>query len=287
MKNHNSSIENRLAAAVQFVTTVLNQLRATALRQSRLNWWFAGMSAAVIVLAYVTWNVLAPPGSQSLPDFTLYRAGPERKAAFFSYLQPIVAAKNGTVLADRIRLERIAGKLAQGQAPGRSDKSFVADLTTLYKVRVGSEETPIVDLVTELLRRVDVIPDSLVLVQAAKESGWGTSRFARTGNNLFGQWCFTPGCGVVPQNRPEGKTHEVRSFDDVGEAIESYLLNINTHPGYESVRSIRAGLRDREAPVTGSALADGLLLYSERRQAYVDELKDMIRTNRQYLSPQI
>ncbi|KGE03047.1 hypothetical protein HRUBRA_02364 [Pseudohaliea rubra DSM 19751] len=130
---------------------------------------------------------------------------------------------------------------------------------------------------------MDVIPPGLALAQAAKESGWGRSRFAVEGNNLFGQWCFDPGCGIVPARRPEGSRHEVAAFDSVDEAIRRYMNNLNTHERYAPFRERRAALRARDTVLTGPALVAGLLGYSERGEVYLDELRAMMRQNRELL----
>ena len=118
------------------------------------------------------------------------------------------------------------------------------------------------------------------LTQAAMESAWGTSRFAREGNNLFGQWCYQPGCGIVPKRRREGQVHEVASFDVVDAAVASYLRNINSHRAYADLRAARADLRAANQPVTGNAMANHLLRYSERGLDYVEEIQSMIRVNK-------
>ena len=115
---------------------------------------------------------------------------------------------------------------------------------------VGIEET--IDL---LMRRVDTVPESLVLIQAAKESGWGQSRFAREGNALFGQRCYRQGCGLVPGSRASKASFEVESFDTVGESVQSYIRNLNTHERYIAMRRARQQLRERDVEVTGTGLA--------------------------------
>ena len=134
--------------------------------------------------------------------------------------------------------------------------------------------------VAELLLRVDQVPASLALAQAAMESAWGTSRFAVQGNNLFGQWCYQKGCGLVPLRRNAGSTHEVAKFDSVSDAIKSYLKNINTHRAYADLRNDRASLRSAGKPITGHQLAEGLIDYSELREAYVHEIQAVIRINK-------
>ena len=150
------------------------------------------------------------------------------------------------------------------------------------KYRVEWNESDPQSVIDTLRRRIDLVPVPLVLVQAAKESGWGTSRFAREGNNLFGQWCYTKGCGIVPARRSSGAKHEVQVFDSVEDAINAYLHNINTADAYRSLREIRARQRKAGKTPDGIALADGLLYYSQRREAYVKEVKLMLQQYRQF-----
>jgi Bax protein len=131
-----------------------------------------------------------------------------------------------------------------------------------------------------LERRVDIVPEALALVQAAKESGWGRSRFARLGNNLFGHWCYVRGCGLVPARRNTDASHEVAAFESVRQSVRRYLNNLNTHDSYLPLRRIRAAEREAGLRPRALTLADGLIRYSERRQAYVDEIKQIIRSNR-------
>jgi len=136
------------------------------------------------------------------------------------------------------------------------------------------------ELIKELLIRVDTVPPSLALAQAAVESGWGTSRFAVQANNLFGQWCYEKGCGLVPSQRNSGANHEVAKFKNVSDAVYSYTRNINTHRAYKDLRMSRAALRADDETVTGHILAEGLLRYSERGEDYVHELQAVIRINK-------
>src|SRR5690606_11880502 len=130
-----------------------------------------------------------------------------------------------------------------------------------------------------LLRRVDVLPSSLVLAQAANESAWGTSRFAVEGNNYFGQWCFTEGCGLVPDRRLSEASHEVKAFTSAGESVEAYFMNINTFGAYQGLRLMREELRRSGQIIDGLTLAEGLESYSERGEEYIEELQSMIQFN--------
>jgi len=218
----------------------------------------------------------SPSGSQDLPDFTQWPAGPERKTRFFRYLRPLVEAENARILADRERLSRLAGQAARDRLSWL-DRRRLRTLADDYDVPyVGVHPTTVV---AQLLLRADAVPVSLALAQAAKESGWGTSRFAREGFALFGERCFEAGCGMVPRARRAGLKHEVTRFDSVREAVSGYIMNLNTHRDYEAFRQMRAQLRNQASPHPGIDLAGTLVSYSERREAYIREIRQMIRFN--------
>ena len=210
-----------------------------------------------------------------LPDFSQHADVRAKKQAFFDYLQPIVAANNQRVLDDRARLRTLAD--TSDEALSGSDRRFLQQLVNRYEVDAAASSEA---QRAELLVRLDTVPMSLALSQAAMESAWGTSRFAREGNNLFGQWCYKAGCGIVPKRRGEGQVHEVASFESVDAAVASYLRNINSHRAYAELRAARAALRAANQPVTGNALANHLLRYSERGMDYVKEIQSMIRINK-------
>jgi len=158
----------------------------------------------------------------------------------------------------------------------------MADLLKRYKA--GGEITE-VDAQMELLRRTDEIPVALVLAQAANESGWGTSRFAREGNSLFGQWTFRKSTsGLVPDSRSQDAAHRVRSFESIRASVRAYLRNLNVGHAYVELRKLRAAMRKRGEPLDPLILATGLKRYSQRGEAYVEEIKALILSNRlQYL----
>ncbi len=216
----------------------------------------------------------ALPGwaTASLPDFDTYSDASEKKVAFFSYLYPRIVVANARILIQRQYLM----ELDQKEELTAGELRWLAQQSERLRVEaaIGSEE--MFDL---LARRLDAIPPSLVLAQAANESAWGTSRFARSGNNLFGQWCFSEGCGLVPENRVDGASHEVASFQSPYQSIRSYIQNLNRHPAYLSLRNTREQIRRRGSNVTGHALAQGLISYSERGAEYVEEIRSMIRYN--------
>lgn len=189
-----------------------------------------------------------------------------KKRAFFDTLRPVIEAENARVL--KIRRDITTARNADTE-PG-----WLHSTADDFGMEWTGQEWD------ALLRRVDAVPMTLVMAQAANESNWGQSRFAQQGNNLFGQWCFTPGCGIVPEKRPEGARHEVRSFASVNDSVRSYLHNINTHRAYRDLRRIRAQDRAEGRVATGTQLAGGLNSYSERGEAYVNEIRSTIRVNR-------
>ncbi len=209
---------------------------------------------------------------EPLPNFSHYYDVTEKKAAFFSYLYSRIALVNSRILLERAHLRQ----LQQQTELDDDDRRWLAAQAERLRV---DEEYGRDEMFRLLLRRLDTIPPSLVLAQAANESAWGTSRFAQQGNNLFGQWCFSRGCGLVPLHRPEGATHEVARFRSAYHSVRAYVQNLNRHPGYATFRSLRAEARARGEQPTGIQLAAGLGAYSERGDAYLQEIRSMIRYN--------
>ncbi|MEX2327653.1 MAG: glucosaminidase domain-containing protein [Pseudomonadales bacterium] len=216
-------------------------------------------------------------GVYTPPDFSRHREAETRKKAFYDYLLPMIHEANREVVRERAWLLGLARRLLDGQALTAGQLVELKKVEKRYAVSVarGSQA----ERVGRMLLRVDIVPASLVLAQAAKESGWGTSRFAREGNNFFGIWCFFEGCGMTPLHRDEGRDHEVAMFDSVEEGVRYYIRTINTHIAYEELRHMRASARRAQQPVSGEALAGGLVRYSERGLAYVREIQSMIRYN--------
>jgi Bax protein len=212
-----------------------------------------------------------------VPDFAAIRDTKQKKETFFNFLQPFIDAKNAEVQAQREVLLGIIHKLDSGTAPDIRDQYFIRELSRVYAL--PTDDVLDKAYLQRLLWRVDVIPPSLVLAQAASESAWGTSRFAQDGYNFFGQWCFVRGCGFVPSSRRSTASHEVKSFHSIEEAVHAYFMNLNTFPSYQSLRVIRQQLRHKEKPIDGISLSEGLGNYSERGDAYIKELRTMIYRN--------
>jgi Bax protein len=213
----------------------------------------------------------------SPPDFSVYPTVQQRKQAFYDYLLPKIHQANDEVLLERAWLLQLADDLVEGREPGDLDDREISRMERRYRIR--SPKTNLMARLSVLIEHVDTVPASLVLAQAAKESGWGTSRFATQGNNFFGIWCFTRGCGLRPLDRDDGLTHEVGTFDSVADGVRYYIRTINSHSAYGDLRALRARVRRANERPAGEALASGLSRYSERGIAYVREIQSMIRYN--------
>lgn len=218
------------------------------------------------------------------PDFAAIRDVNEKKQQFFAYLRPSIAQENARIEQDRTALQTLieadqTGKLTPQQ------HALAVDLGQRYRQTLPENG---IDAAwrDSMLQRIDVIPEALVLTQAANESAWGTSRFAREANNYFGQWCYTEGCGLVPSQRQVGKHHEVKRFASVQESVHGYFVNINSNAAYADMRQIRFQRRQNgDAMLTldaAVALSQGLLSYSERGEAYIQDLQTMMRHNARY-----
>jgi len=206
----------------------------------------------------------------------------EKKRTFLYGLVPAVLSVNEEVTLERRKLRSLTAARTAGKAWTAEQSGWLRALAGRYQVDGKLEDAATLD---ELENRVDVIPASLVLAQAAVESGWATSRFAAEGSALFGQWTYG-GEGIKPkEQRTETKgNYRVQSFDSPRDSIRAYLLNLNTHAAYDELRDERGKLRKAGKKMTGTLLAAGLLHYSERGQAYVDELRAVIRVNHLHLA---
>lgn len=213
----------------------------------RLDGVAKGASVPPLFLASV------PTDLDDLPDVDA------KKRVFLRLMLPLVLVVDEEIAEDRRRLEAMLA----GRQP--RDESWLAALAARY----GMEGQP----PARLLNRVDVVPPSLALAQAAEESGWGTSRFVREANNLFGH----VGDDVTPQGDPDGP--RMAAFASLHEAVRAYVHNLNTHPAYETLRRFRASARARGAAPDGHSLAGALTAYSERGPAYVDTIRALIRAN--------
>ena len=204
------------------------------------------------------------PGDLSTKD------GNERKSLFITAILPVVLEVNQRVLADREQLLYLREKIAA--APLQ-----ITPIERIWLENLADRYETSVDKLDELVRRVDIVPASMAIAQGGVESGWGTSFAARNGNALFGQIQTSGRHSVsVPWKPGAGMP---QPFTDVGEATDAYITNLNTHPAYAGFRTERAAMRARGEHPEGYRLIGMLLRYSERGQAYVQFVRQIMREN--------
>ncbi len=202
------------------------------------------------------------------PDLAQLKSVKQRKRLFIKLMLPLILQTNERILDDRRKLLRLLS--AQGPL-SRQDRAWITALANRYDADPSNP--------SDLVSRVDIVPPSLAIAQAAEESGWGTSRFAIEGNAVFGQWTFRKGSGVVPERRDVGKHHEVRSFEELRQSVSAYMHNLNIHWAYEKFRRMRHELRNSNRALTGERLIGVLHRYSERRSKYIETIRAIIRVN--------
>lgn len=202
-----------------------------------------------------------------------------KKELFFSAVLPLVLSANERVIRDRVKLVRFRDRVLDGAALRAAERAWLLGLADRYGV--GAAPDVVLDraFFEAVIDRVDTVPVSLALAQAAVESGWGASRFARYGNALFGQRAWSDDKGIVPTERGAEESHVVRSFDSLLSSVRSYIHNLNTHPSYRDFREQRAAMRAAGQPLDAAGLAGELLSYAETGEEYVEMLRLVMKVN--------
>ena len=191
----------------------------------------------------------------------------KRKEFFIQIVLPLIIEENNNIKLDRNTLFTIINKSNNSN----SEKQWLEKKYKQYGVKSGD--------LSSLKIRMDEIPVSLAIAQAAKETGWGTSRFALEGNALFGQWTWS-GEGLKPKEAKEGEKHKVMKFNILQASVRAYQRNINTHSTYKDFRKARAKLRDSNKPLDSIVLSKYLNKYAETGNQYVEVLQKIIKQNK-------
>ena len=191
----------------------------------------------------------------------------KRKEFFIQIVLPLIIEENNNIKLDRNTLFTIINKSNNSN----SEKQWLEKKYKQYGVKSGD--------LSSLKIRMDEIPVSLAIAQAAKETGWGTSRFALEGNALFGQWTWS-GEGLKPKEAKEGENHKVMKFNILQASVRAYQRNINTHSTYKDFRKARAKLRDSNKPLDSIVLSKYLNKYAETGNQYVEVLQKIIKQNK-------
>ena len=208
----------------------------------------------------------------SLPDdFMEIKSVNERKKLFINTLLPIIYSENLKILEDRKKILDWWNE-SQGENFSRDFwPSWLFELSEKYETSDSN--------LGNLLMKVDVIPISMALAQAAIESGWGTSRYLREGNAIYGQYTFEKDRGIRPERRESNEKFFIKRFSNLSESTRSYFKNINTHRAYVDFREERKKLRMNGVKLSGVKLVKFLTSYSERREEYVKDVENIIQSN--------
>ena len=190
-----------------------------------------------------------------------------KKETFIQIVLPLIVAENERIVADRIKLKNISQKKFTSDL----EKQWLRQKLLEYKVKKGN--------IKELEKRMDIIPTSIALAQAAKESGWGTSRFALEGNAIFGQWTWS-GQGIAPLNRASDKNHKILKFPILRASVKAYQNNLNTHKSYIKFREKRFSMREKNKDIKGLELTETLKNYAQTGSEYTKILNQIIKQNR-------
>ena len=190
----------------------------------------------------------------------------KRKDLFIQIILPLIIKENNYIRLDRKKLFGILNKSINT----KSEKIWLNSKFKQYGV-VGKD-------LSTLKVRMDEVPVSMAIAQAAKETGWGTSRFAQEGNALFGQWTWS-GEGIKPSEADDDTTHKVMKFNVLQASVRAYNRNLNTHSSYKNFRKTRAKLRDKRKKLDSIILSEHLDKYAEIGKEYVKVLQQIIKQN--------
>ena len=199
------------------------------------------------------------------------------KKNFVITLLPLISYQNQNILLDRSKLKDIKVSLVNNNTLPKLDLIFLEKISKKYNLKTNDKLK--YQIVNELLDLVDVIPSSIVLAQAANESGWGTSRFAREYNALFGEYTYDYSKGVVPLSREEGKKYLVKSFDSINKSVQSYFQNLNTHYAYADFREVRKVMRQQNNFSNIKLLVNELDSYAADKN-YIKTINSIIDKNK-------
>ncbi len=212
-------------------------------------------------------NIVKPFEVGMLPvELKQIQSTKERKELFIKIVLPLILSENNRIRRDRSTLFKILNKNINSKA----EKNWLNNKFKQYGV-VNKD-------VSTLKVRMDEIPVSLAIAQAAKETGWGTSRFAIEGNALFGQWTYS-GEGIKPAGSDKNDKHKVMAFSVLKASVRAYQRNLNTHSSYKEFRKVRAIQRDNDEPLNSLELANYLNSYAETGEEYTKILKKIILQN--------
>ena len=192
------------------------------------------------------------------------------KQSFFIFINKLATDQNNLILADR-KFVKYFYIRKDAQTNNISEYKRFKLIQKRYRLKN-------IDPLSKYLKHIDIIPNSLVIVQAAIESGWGKSRFAKEANNIFGQWTWGKK-GLVPKQRDISSTHKIKIFDSLEDAVSGYMINLNLGWEYKGLRDEREKMRKANKSISGLKLSQTLINYSQKKELYVQLLAKIIKKN--------
>ena len=200
----------------------------------------------------------------------------DNKKKFVRTVLPLIINENQKILSVRNNLLLLKNKLSSNYSLNKSELQILKKLSKNHKIKFNNSHK--LDVINNLLKKVDIIPNSIVLAQAAIESGWGSSRFAQDFNALFGEYTYDSNKGVIPLDRENGENHLIKAFNSYNSSVESYFNNINSHYAYEQFRELRKVMRERNNFSNVTLLVDKLDTYAEDEN-YIQTIRSVIKNN--------
>ena len=204
--------------------------------------------------------------SQLPKDLNRLKNAKKKKDTFIKIVMPLILDENNKILENRKKLFKILNKSTNSMG----EKRWLKRRFKEYGIKKGD--------ITELKVRMDIIPPSIAIAQAAIESGWGTSRFALEGNAMFGQWTWSKN-GIEPTEKSKNQNHKILKFSMLRSSVKAYKNNLNTHNAYKEFREVRAKLRQSGTKITGLALIKYLKNYSAIGVKYTEIIEGIIVHN--------
>lgn len=201
----------------------------------------------------------------------------DKKNIFISILLPIALRGNELVLEEREFIKDAISSNDLSQIEYFSKRYKIKDYKKINFAKLSVKQVE--EIKSKLLIKVNKIPISMILAQAIIESGWGSSRFAKEGNALFGEWTWQKGIGIKPQEKLDAN-YAVKNFSNISASLNSYILNLNRHEAYNEMRNYRNKKYRNGDPITGYEAANFLSGYAEIGYQYVTKVKDMIKFNK-------
>ena len=201
-------------------------------------------------------------------DFNLISSTKDKKSLFIRSLLPLIISENNKIIEANKRIKKINNNTFEYIA--RDDALWLKKQFKNYKVKSHH--------IDDLIAKVDIIPVSIALAQAAIESGWGTSRFVSEGNALFGQWSWFKGSGIIPKKRDSDETYEIKSFENLRQSVAAYMKNLNSHNNYSEFRAVRNNYRINNSKINSINLIKYLSNYAENTE-YSKILEKIIKKN--------